>query len=220
MPRQPDDLDIYQPFVYSETQMSDYLKRTALLTTPGSTYLYSNTGMGLAGYIIRQITDTSFSQYVKNKIFMPLNMNATYCDNTETPSSNVAQGYRGNETAEFFEFSEVFASAGNIKSNMHDMLIYLNNAMNTNNSIYKDAFEFAEKQTFDTGDDMQIALGWHLSDLEKNKIIWHNGGTIGFASFLGFNKISKYGVVVLINSNCIVEQNNLGFEILRTLDKY
>lgn len=220
LPREPENLDIDQPLLYSEIQMSDYLKSASLLTEPGSTYLYSNTGMGLAGYMIKQITGVSFKQSAKEKIFRPLNMNYTFCEDSEIPASNVAQGYWGNKQVDFLQFSDVFASAGIVKSNLHDMLIYLGNAMDTNNSIYKDAFELAEKQTFSKDQDLQIALGWHLSKLENNPIVWHNGGTNGFASYIGFNKESKYGVVVLINGKCIGEENELAHEILKLLDKY
>ncbi|RQH25160.1 hypothetical protein D5R40_29310 [Okeania hirsuta] len=40
-----------------------------------------------------------------------------------------------------------------------------------------------------------VALGWHIKHGEDSKIIWHNGQTGGYHSFLGFDKAKKKGVV-------------------------
>lgn len=58
---------------------------------------------------------------------------------------------------------------------------------------------------------MEIALGWHLTDLGM-KIVWHNGGTAGFWSWMGFVKQTKTAVVVLSNSANSVDW--LGVRIL------
>jgi hypothetical protein len=44
-----------------------------------------------------------------------------------------------------------------------------------------------------------MGLGWILSN--DGEIIWHNGGTGGFRSCLGFNPKLKRGIVVLSNSS-------------------
>jgi len=218
--REPPKLNTNQPFLFNEADMSAYLKITSLLSNPGDEYLYSNTGAGLAGYMIKQITGVPFSQRVKEKIFNPLGMAYTFCNNDEIPSENVALGYYGSNPVDFYGWSPVFESAGSIKSNMHDILIYLDNAMNTEQSVYKNAFELTEQPTFTVNDKLKIGLGWHLLLLDNNEIIWHNGGTQGFHTFIGFNKLLKYGVVVFSNSYSIDDIDTLAIEILRILNKY
>jgi hypothetical protein len=44
----------------------------------------------------------------------------------------------------------------------------------------------------------KIGLGWQID--KKDGIIWHNGGTGGYRSYLGFTKDKSLGVVVLANS--------------------
>jgi serine-type D-Ala-D-Ala carboxypeptidase/endopeptidase len=48
-------------------------------------------------------------------------------------------------------------------------------------------------------------------------MLWHNGGTGGFRSFLGFVKESQAGVVVL--SNCSRSVDAIGFRILEALSR-
>jgi len=44
------------------------------VTAPGSVHSYSNYGTDLAGYLVEQVSGTSFSEYVEKNIFQPLGM--------------------------------------------------------------------------------------------------------------------------------------------------
>jgi CubicO group peptidase (beta-lactamase class C family) len=57
----------------------------------------------------------------------------------------------------------------------------------------------------------KIGLGWHIS---SDGIVWHNGGTGGFRSYLGFDPQRHRGVVVLSNSEADVD--DLGHFIVTT----
>jgi hypothetical protein len=45
-----------------------------------------------------------------------------------------------------------------------------------------------------------VGLGWMLSNSNQANLIWHNGGTGGFRSYIGFNPKLQKGVVILSNS--------------------
>jgi CubicO group peptidase (beta-lactamase class C family) len=47
---------------------------------------------------------------------------------------------------------------------------------------------------------MQIGLGWHIVRKPYGQVIWHNGGTGGYHSFMGFSPETGRGVAVLANS--------------------
>ena len=47
---------------------------------------------------------------------------------------------------------------------------------------------------------LEIALAWHISTKDGDQMIWHNGGTGGYHSFMGFDPKARSGVVVLSNS--------------------
>jgi tetratricopeptide (TPR) repeat protein len=48
------------------------------------------------------------------------------------------------------------------------------------------------------GDDpIAMGLGWIITTTSEGDIYWHNGGTGGYRTYIGFNKLLRKGVVVL-----------------------
>lgn len=218
--REPDDFSYDNPESYSQAQLSAFLKRTSLRTLPGTECYYSNLGMGFAGYILTFISDSTYSQLVQSRIFTPLGMNSSYCNLEQRPETNMAKGYAGSGVKDYIYFNDFFAGAGVIKSTMHDMLIYLDNCINTESSVIGAELDLAITPAFNIAEKHDVGLGWFLTINDKNQTIAnHDGGTLGFSSFVGFNRTNKTGVVVLINSYCLGEQDMVGIEILNILDE-
>ncbi|CUI03079.1 serine hydrolase [Massilia antarctica] len=46
-----------------------------------------------------------------------------------------------------------------------------------------------------------IALGWHILDRHGSHIVWHNGGTGGYRTYIGFDPDTRRGVVLMSNSH-------------------
>ena len=221
LPREPEDMDPSEPGLYTENQMAEYLSQVSLLTTPGEAFLYSNTGMGLAGMLLENISDSTYESLCKSRIFSKLSMNSTFCNNSETPELNVAQGYFGDNPVDFYEWTNVFASAGCIKSNMHDMLIYMQAYLNPEITSLNNSINLSMEPTYEMQENVGIGIAWFLGLSEQNnKLIFHDGGTKGFSSFIGINKEEEAGVVVLINAYCFNEQVIIGSEIMELFEKY
>src|SRR5690606_1482727 len=56
---------------------------------------------------------------------------------------------------------------------------------------------------------MRIGLGWHIRRASDRDIVWHNGGTGGYATFLGLDPVQRRAVVGRSNSSANV--TDLGF---------
>ena len=73
---------------------------------------------------------------------------------------------------------------------------------------------------------MRIGLAWLVKKLPKEDgavdLYWHNGGTAGYSSFLGFNKAKKTAVVVLSNTGPSLGSfgavDTVGANVLRLLN--
>jgi len=63
-------------------------------------------------------------------------------------------------------------------------------------------------------EDMEIGMAWHVLTKFDTRIWWHNGGTYGYRSFVGFNPAKNEGVVVLCNA--FVDNDDLGRHILQS----
>jgi len=91
------------------------------------------------------------------------------------------------------------AGAGAIKSSTHDMALYL--AANINGTPLADAIILSRMQSIDFGaDGPKIGLAWLQKEYSKGTYYWHNGGTGGFRTFIGFDPKNKKGMVILENS--------------------
>ena len=79
----------------------------------------------------------------------------------------------------------------------------------------KNAFELAISEQRDAYPDSWIGYGWY-TDLLKNgdKAVNHNGGTGGFYAFIGFNKTSNVGVIILSNHKNSRVLGPLGYKVL------
>ncbi len=87
-----------------------------------------------------------------------------------------------------------------MRSSGNDMVKYISGNM----YITPDTslpFRITHGKRRDIADDLGMAMGWHTMKLDnEGKILWHNGQTAGYHSFVAFSKNHKKGVVILANS--------------------
>jgi len=224
LPRIPDDLPatLDDPYsTYSVSKMGAYLKRVTLDSTPGTTFEYSNTAVGLAGFLVARLTGKSYQQNIREKIMQPLGMQATFINQADTPVSNVAQGYNAGKPLGFWEFTEVLEAAGGIKSTVNDMLLYLNAFMNSPaTSDLGKGFAQTRQPTFTIASNMAIGLNWIIDNRTTDPIYWHNGGTGGFSSYLACIPGKKTGVFVFSNGSSVSSNTDvIGRAIMAELVK-
>lgn len=161
---------------------------------------YSNLGMGLLGHIMEWKTNKSYEHLLQEYICRPLQMHVT--STTVTDTANFATGYdeQGNKTCHWS--LPVLAGCGAIKSNGADMLRFLK--ANMRNSTALSASFIKTQQEIAGIPGGAIAYGWHIDKVSGlvlgiDKIVWHNGGTGGFRSYIGFVPGSNMGIVVFAN---------------------
>ena len=63
-----------------------------------------------------------------------------------------------------------------------------------------------------------MTLGWHVDDMLCDKpVLWHNGGTGGYASYMAVVPETKQGVILLSNSD--KEPDSVGHKLLQHLEQ-
>src|ERR1019366_7722948 len=60
----------------------------------------------------------------------------------------------------------------------------------------------------------EIALGWTISKKQSREIVWKNGSTAGYNSFLGLDIKAGVGVAVLANASSQPGLDDIGFHLL------
>ena len=67
------------------------------------------------------------------------------------------------------------------------------------------------KKTYENG------LAWGVNaELPGTEIVSHGGGTGGYESFVGFDKVRRHGVVVLFNGRRVIDVDDLGNFLLKS----
>jgi len=227
LPRLPDNLNTDGEQAFGDYTISDFKNFINSYTLPraiDSEAEYSNIGFGMLGYLLKETQGQTYFQMLEEEILNPLGMENTVLHLADANTSNIAQGYVGSEEMPELLFSEVFEGAGVLCSNMNDMWKYLEAQLINQGDDLHEAIQLThEYKGASDIKDSDIGLAWVLTPLNDGQnIIWHNGGTIAYSTFIGFNKITNKGVIILMNSanNHYSSEIYLGYEMMKTLHKH
>ena len=202
LPRLPLNLNLFtadpnNPYKnYDAEHLKSYLTGDVKLNNePGSAYEYSNLGAGLLGYILTQISDSSYEQLLQNYIFSKYKMMNSTTDIDKIKANLIkglnAQGY---ETPNWDLNSLV--AAGGIYSSVQDLSKFILAQFNADDL----ALKATHQKTFEISDNMSIALAWHIIKRPNGqKYLWHNGGTGGYTSSAVMNLDDNRAVIILSN---------------------
>jgi CubicO group peptidase (beta-lactamase class C family) len=155
----------------------------------GSRYLYSNSGYNLLGFIIETISGKSYWNFMRERIFKPLGMNATADRDPKYIIANRATGYEWENNAlvgRDYDLTDVF-SAGAIVSTVEDLAKW--DAAWRNDTLLKKASKMQAwtPATLSDGKPYPYGFGWRFSEVRGHKLIAHSGQTAGFGA-----NISRY----------------------------
>ncbi|WP_421796171.1 serine hydrolase [Haliscomenobacter sp.] len=218
MPTNFNPKDPANPYAdYTVDQMYAFLNGYTLPREIGSKYEYSNLAQGLLGHILALKAGTSYEALMLSKIANPLGMKETKITFDEKMKQNLAMGYSQGVQVSNWDIPTL-AGAGAIRSSVHDMLIYLQANMGLKKSKLLPAMQLSQQARHDkVGGGTRVGLGWHISKGAEGDVIWHNGGTGGYRTFVGFVKETGKGVVVLTNSS--KGADDLGMHLLNSTAK-
>jgi CubicO group peptidase (beta-lactamase class C family) len=217
LPRMPTNFrpaDAENPYAdYTVEKMYEFLSNYTLTRDIGEKYEYSNFGGGLLGQILALRAGESYEALLTERILRPLGMDSTAVKFTPTMKSRLAEGHSANLTPVKNWDLDSLAGAGGIRSTTNDMLKYVAAYMGLKQSPLSAAIERAQQDLKDTTiPNMDIGLAWHLRKNPDSVIVWHNGGTGGYHSYVGFDRKKGIGVVVLSNSSNSID--DIGVHLL------
>jgi CubicO group peptidase (beta-lactamase class C family) len=205
LPRMPSNFrpkDPTNPYAdYTVQQMYDFLSGYELTRDPGQQFEYSNLGVGLLGHALSLAAGKSYEQLEQERVWTPLGMTHTAITLTPWMTEHLALGHdvAGAVTANWD--LPTLAGAGAIRSTTGDMLKFLDANLHPERGPLGKALELAHRERASAGGaNVAIGLNWIVLHAGADTIIWHNGGTGGYRTYIGFEPSRKMGVVVLTNS--------------------
>lgn len=159
-------------------------------------FSYSNFGIAVIGLVLEEVYNKDFVTLMNDFIENELKLK----DTKVAVSTGNLSGYWN------WKEEDGYIPAGAIISNIEEMAQYLKYYMNDEDDYISNTY--AERKSINANNSMyekmnirmdKIGMTWLID--EKNDIIWHNGGTSNFNSYIAFNKNKNIGVVILGNTS-------------------
>lgn len=217
LPRLPGNLaprDDANPYAdYTEAQLFAFLGSYELPRAPGAEYEYSNLGFGLLGLALARRAGTSYEGLVRERILAPLGLRDTAVALSPDLRSRLVPGHNERGGAASNWDIPTLAGAGALRSTARDLVAYVAAnlaAEHGEGGALGRAMREARQRRRPIAPGRSIGLGWHLVDAAG--IVWHNGGTGGYHTFVGFDPARGTGVVLLANSELSIDE--LGMRLL------
>ena len=216
LPSMPSNLtgaDPANPYAdYSVERLYQFLSGYTLTRDVGAEYEYSNLGVGLLGHVLARSTGMGYSTLVESRITAPLGMTNTRIEFSPEMRARLASRYDAALAPDPGWDIMVLSGAGGLRTTANDLLTFLAANLGYTKTPLAPAMAAMLKVRRPTGTPGQdAALGWLVSD---PGIIWHNGGTGGYRSFVGFNPSTRAGVVVLSNAETDPGVDDIGRHLL------
>lgn len=195
------------PFQMDLEKMKQLLRERSL-QDKDYPWQYSNLGIALLGYAIGVVSGQGYWDTMSHFLSKELSLKHSYIGTC--PGKNLSGFNHRNENVGNWVWGKDFtAPAGDISSTAEDLLEYARIHMYEETPyVALCHHKHLESKKFDMG------LGWILQK-GKNQVLWHNGGTGAFRSYLGIDKQRKCASVVL--SNYQINTDKIGLAVLESL---
>lgn len=202
-------LPMYYQFFYADEpfarpSMDETIMRYGnLVTAPGETYEYSNLGYGVLDYVMSRTSGSSYAEFMRREVFLPLGMTRTSVDIGPglEPFAATRYGVDGLPIP-FYDFDHPGASA--VFSSAHDLvrfgMFHLKAHLPDQKPILSDAsLDEMHRRTSGTPQS-GYSVGFAISTKNGYEIVAHSGGMGGVHTQLQLFPSEKLAIVVLANS--------------------
>jgi D-alanyl-D-alanine-carboxypeptidase/D-alanyl-D-alanine-endopeptidase len=216
LPRLPSNLKPANPANpfgdYSVERLYEFLSTYKLWRDIGSGFEYSNLGGGLLGHALARRAGISYEALVQSRITQPLKMSSTRIILPAEMKARLAVGHNaGLAPVPNFDF-QALAGAGALRSSANDLLLFLAANLGYAKSPLAPAMAAMLKVRRPTTiPGMEMTLGWVVA---ADGIVWRNGSSAGYRSFVGYDPKPRIGVVALSNIFTNTGLNDIGMHLL------
>ncbi len=208
---------------YNTENLYEFLRKFQLENQIGFDYKYSHLGIAILGKTVSLKMKMPFEQALKEFILDSLKMNDTRISWNDQELKRRVSGYNQKGIKAEYWSADVFAPVIGLHSSPSDMMKFLQSNISIKKNYYVDLLDYTHNPRIKPGklldDDIEIALGWKISTLKssENKIVWQDGTTGGFASFIGFDETTHKGAFILSSTSKKVE--GMGKQILELMER-
>jgi len=173
---------------------------------------YQNLMFVTAGYLIERVSGSTWEQFTRQRIFVPLGMQRSNLSVTVSKSdANAAQPYIERERVPFRNIDAV-GPAGSINSSVRDMALWVRVLLNKGKlgdsrvfpapvvkTVMQPRMVTGRERTSGEFGHETYALGWKVQTYRGHLLVHHAGSVDGFNSMVTLFPDADLGVVMLSN---------------------
>ena len=219
LPRTPSNLhpkDPDNPYAdYTVDQLYRFLNGFTLTGETSTRFEYSNVGASLLGHALSRRAGMEYEALVRRRITAPLGMSDTVITLSPGQLARLAVGHDGAlKPVKNWDFPAL-TGGGALRSTVNDLLKLLSAELGYSDTALKTAMaaQLAVRRAAGAPN-LVIALGWSVQTEPGGTVVWHNGATGGYMSFIGFNPDTRTGVVALTNGAALIGPDDIGRHVL------
>jgi len=193
-------------------------------------YQYNNLMFMTAGYLVGQVTISTWEEFIAERIFKPLGMtNSNFSVEASQQAADFAQPYRiKDEKVENIPFRNIdeIGPAGSINSCVDDMLKWIQFHLDKGKVGEKQLVAEAEMRNMHTPymhlsspmesnerSHSNYGLGWVIAMYRGHKLVQHGGGIDGFVTSTSFLPFDNIGVFVVNNAASSISSHVTSYDI-------
>lgn len=189
---------------YTDDELARAYFATALDFRPGERWSYCSSGYNLLGILIRRVTGRTYSEFLRERIFAPLDMDATRVFSWADIVPDRARGYdlvagAWKNTGSWMSQSVMSGADGGLLTNVLDLAKW--DAALYSDRVLRRGTRDAMWAPLDlpTGSASSGGIGWFIAQAHGHRVIYHTGGGYGF-----YADISRYvddGLTIIVMTN-------------------
>lgn len=198
LPRMPGNFipaDPENPFAnYTGALLEEGIASARAAQPLGDHYAYSNFGLGLLGHLLGKVHGGGYAAALGELVIEPLGLEQTTLEAVPT----AAVGSSGGSVVPGWTF-DAMAGAGALWGTTSDLLALTNVMLGRAASPFRTPIADVLAPTDIEAGAFSVTRVWHTAAAGDATIYWHNGGTGGFRSFVGFRSDDGRAIALLVS---------------------
>ncbi|MFP4083216.1 MAG: serine hydrolase [Candidatus Aminicenantes bacterium] len=203
---------------FSRSELFDRLKHLEPSEDFRTTFQYQNLMFMTAGYLVGQITGSTWEDFVKERIFDPLGMkDSNFSVEDSKKADDFALPYLEHEEQVMeipFRNIDNVGPAGSINSNVEEMANWVllnlnkgkfgeNQIISENNlqEVHSPQMISSKNIRYDELFYSTYGMGWSINSYRGHLMLTHGGGIDGFSALVSLMPRHNIGLVILTNLN-------------------
>lgn len=162
--------------------------------TPDAGFAYSNFGYQMLGLALERATGSTYQELLSKRILVPLSMTSSGVG--PAGGGTRLPGHAEGKTVPHWDFP--LPGPGGVEATIGDLARYLQAGLAPPDTALGAAIRLTQTPQLRVDERREIALGWIIRD---GRVLWHNGGTGGFAASLAIDRVERCALAILASTH-------------------